>query len=153
MKKNNKGFSLLELIIAIALLSAVSTILLSFMTTGSTMFRRVSTEVSLQMESQVVMTQLREYIIDCNDTLRYEESTHTLTVMNSGPQQHIFTWNPTTGIILYNGDPLAEHVAAFHLAQGEGAVEITLVFERASESYRATQTIALRNDTVTIDFL
>ena len=152
MKKDNKGFSLIELVIAIALLGIVSAMLLNFMTTGSTMFRRVSTDVSLQMESQVAMTQLREYVIDCNDTLTYDQATHTLTVLNSGPQEHVFAWNPSDGIIRYNGDPLTEHVAAFHLVQVEGAVEILLAFSHIDESFQVTQTVALRNDGVSIDF-
>ena len=152
MKKENKGFSLVELVIAITLLVIVSSILLGFMTTGSNMFRRVSTDVSLQMESQVAITQLREYIIDCNDTLSYEHSSHTLTVLNSGSQEHVFVWKPDDAIIFYNGDPLAEHVSAFHFLQIDGAVEIILSFSNLSETYHTTQTVALRNDAVIIDF-
>ena len=152
MKKENKGFSLVELVIAITLLVIVSSILLGFMTTGSNMFRRVSTDVSLQMESQAAITQLREYIIDCNDTLSYEQSSHTLTVLNSGSQEHVFVWEPDDAIIFYNGDPLAEHVSSFHLLQMDGAVEIILSFSNIAETYHTTQTVALRNDAVTIDF-
>jgi len=153
MKHNdNKGFSLIELVISISLLAIISGMLLGFMTTGSNMYRRVSTDVSLQMESQVAMTQLREYVIDCNDTLRYDSAAHTLTVLNSGPQEHRFIWNQIDGIIHYNGDPLAEHVALFELIQVDGAVEITLVFEHLGESYHSTQTVALRNDAVIMDF-
>ena len=151
MKKENKGFSLVELVIAITLLVIVSSILLGFMTTGSNMFRRISTDVSLQMESQVAMAQLREYIIDCNDTLLYDSSTGSLTIRNSGPEEHVFVWNAADGIIRYNGDPLAEHVSDFHLTQIGGAVEIVLVFSRQSEVYHAAQTINLRNDTVQIE--
>ena len=152
MRKDNKGLSLIELVIAISILTIVSAMLVGLMSTGSNMFRQVSTDVSLQMEGQVAMTQLREYVIDCNDTLHYDDATHTLTVTNSPTQKHSFVWNPTDGIIRYNGDPLAEHVAAFRLYQVEGAVEIALAFEHLGESYYATQTVALRNDAVTIDF-
>jgi len=152
MKQDNKGFSLIELVIAISLLAIVSAMLLNFMTTGSTMFRRVSTDVSLQMESQVAMTQLREYVIDCNDTLTYDQAAHTLTVLNSGAEEHVFTWDPSDGIIRYNGDPLTVHVSAFHLTQVDGAVEITLAFSHIDEKCEVTQTVALRNDSVIIDF-
>ena len=151
MKNDNKGFSLIELIVAIALLAAVSAMLLSFMVSGSNMFRRVSTDVSLQMESQVAMVQLREYIIDCNDTLRYNSSTGSLTIRNSGTEEHVFIWNSDDGIIRYDGDPLAEHVSFFNLTQVGNTVEIVLVFSRQNEVYRATQTIDLRNDTVKIE--
>ena len=152
MKNDNKGFSLIELIISILLLAIVSTMLLGFMSTGSTAFRRISTDVSLQMESQVAMTQLREYIIDCNDTLRYNQSTHTLTILNSGPSEHVFTWDQTDGIIRYNGDPLAEHVSDINFVKVDGGVEITLSFNYLNENYHATQTVALRNNAVIMDF-
>ena len=155
-RADNRGLSLLELVIAIALLALVSTMLLGFMTTGSTMFRRISTDISLQMDAQIAMTQLREYVIDCNDTLRYNESARTLTVLNSdasgAAQEHIFVWDEADGTLRYNGDPLAERIAAFHLIQMDGAVEITLVFSHLAETHRSTQTVALRNDAVAIDF-
>ena len=152
MKKDNRGLSLLELVIAISLLAIVSAMLLGFMTTGSSMFRRVSTEVSLQMDSQVAMTQLREFVIDCNDTLHYDMTTHTLTVRNSGPKEHVFVWTPEDGVIRYNGDPLAENVSSFFIVQVDGAVEITLALARDGESSTVTQTVALRNDDVTVEF-
>jgi len=150
MSRNNKGMSLLELVIAIAILGIVSAILVSFMSTGSSMFRQVSTDISLQMDSQVAMAQLREYVIDCNDTLHYDDAMRTLTITNSGPEEHKFVWDPADGIIRYNGDPLTEHVAGFRVFEVDGAVEIMLSYEHLGESYFSTQTVALRNDTVTI---
>jgi hypothetical protein len=63
--------SLLELIVTFALLGIVSLAVVGLLSTGANSFRRVSTEVSLQYEAQLTMSQLQEYLIDCNGGVCY----------------------------------------------------------------------------------
>lgn len=147
MKKNNKGFSLVELIIAFAILGIVSGILVSIMISSSNMYRGVSSELSLQMQSQLVTSQLKEYIIDCNDMLFFYDD--TLTVRNSDAE-HVFEWHADDKTITYNGDLLATNVGAFSVSpvfDGRG-VEILLRLEKNEDTYVAPQTVMLRNESV-----
>lgn len=65
IKVNNKGFSLVELIIAIAILAVVSGIILTFMNTSSNIFRRNSADVDIQTEAQMVANSISDLVIDC----------------------------------------------------------------------------------------
>lgn len=70
---NNKGFSLVELIIAIAILAVVSGIILTFMNTSSNIFRRSSADVDIQTEAQMVANSISDLVIDCERTVREEK--------------------------------------------------------------------------------
>lgn len=63
--KKNGGFSLLEVIIAMGILSIVSLIILRFMSTSSDTYSRSSAEVDIQEEAQLVANSIKELIIDC----------------------------------------------------------------------------------------
>ena len=70
---NNKGFSLVELIIAIAILAVVSAIILTFMNTSSNIFRRTSADVDIQTEAQMVANSISDLVIDCERTVLEEK--------------------------------------------------------------------------------
>jgi len=72
--KDNRGLTLVELIIAVTLLVVVSAILLGFVVTGTNLYKNVSAELDLQFQSQTVSALLREYLIDCNYAVCVEET-------------------------------------------------------------------------------
>ena len=80
LMKNNKGLTLLELIVSFALLGIVSAAVVGLVSTGAGTYRSVNTEVSLQYESQLTMNQLQEYLIDCNGGIFWDSATKTLYV-------------------------------------------------------------------------
>ena len=153
MKKDNAGFSLIELIIAFALLAVVSAILLSFMVSGSNMYRNVSTEFALQMQSQTVMAQIKEYVVDCNGAIYFASDADgaTLTVRNSDID-HDFVMDADNQTITYNDDLLATNVSRFYVHNSSGgAVQIEVTFEKNGKFYETTQVIALRNELVSLN--
>lgn len=78
--KNNKGLTLLELIVSFALLGIVSLAVVGLVSTGANSYRAVNTEVSLQYESQLAMNQFREYLIDCNGGLFWDNDARALYI-------------------------------------------------------------------------
>ena len=62
--KNNKGFTLVELLVATAIIAIVITAITGFMVVGSRTFASTSAEVNLQHESQLAFNQLQDLIID-----------------------------------------------------------------------------------------
>lgn len=62
--KNNKGFSLIELIVSIAIMSIVLVIATTMMTNASRFFERQSAEVELQNEAQIVTNYLSEAFME-----------------------------------------------------------------------------------------
>lgn len=70
MKYNNKGFTLIELIISVAILTIIATACFAFLVTSSRTYASVSAGVNLQTKSQLAMNHIREYIVD-STTLAY----------------------------------------------------------------------------------
>lgn len=169
MKKNNKGLSLVELLIAFAVLAVVSGIMLGFITSGSRMHRSVSAEVGVQLNAQMAVAQVHEYIIDCNRGLCF--SGNTLYVVNAaesgtGYDVHLFRYTAADSTLEYaclkdqTGDAapsldsavyylLADDVSYFNIDLGSGtvvssvAVDIHLTAKGKTSAH--TQTIAPRN--------
>lgn len=75
MKGNHKGFSLVELIVALAILGIVAVSEVMFVTTGSRTYHSVLNDVNLQVDAQTAMNQLEDYIINCSGGLCFQNNT------------------------------------------------------------------------------
>lgn len=74
MKKwlQNKGFSLVELIITIAILSVVGGSVTAFVLVAQRNYERGTTETELQYEAQVVVNHLNDIVMDCGKGITLE---------------------------------------------------------------------------------
>lgn len=64
--KENRGLTLVELLVTIAILSVVLLVATSFMTTGSRSFARGSADTQVQKEAELAVNQMEDMIIDVN---------------------------------------------------------------------------------------
>lgn len=71
MIKEEKGFTLIELIIIIAIIAIFSTTIVSVISTASRMMSTTSNTASVQTSIQHVTEQLKETILDTNGTIYY----------------------------------------------------------------------------------
>lgn len=159
LRKNNRGFTLVELIVSTAILGIIALGASAFMAAGSRTYSSLSGSVRLQYEAQLAMAQLQEYTVDCATGLAWDESASTLYLVN-GSTVHLFVWNEEAGSLSYGSgsaaetlsvtaDALsAEHIAALDVAvqAADKQVAITLAMERDGQGYTASQVIALRNE-------
>lgn len=72
MRKNNKGFSLVELIVVMAILAVIGGAIIGFMTTSLRSYRRVNADSNLANELQLTMNRLENLIMDCGNGISYE---------------------------------------------------------------------------------
>ena len=63
--KNRKGFTLIELIIATAIMSVVTVVVAMLLSTGTGMFVNVYAKSGLMFKSQVACLQIRDLFTDC----------------------------------------------------------------------------------------
>ncbi len=91
-KLNNHGFSLVEFLIAVAILGVVSLTIYSFMNTGARFYQRTSADADIQSEAQLAANTISDLIIDCEVNISYDD---TITNVVSG--------SPGTGTITVNG--------------------------------------------------
>lgn len=71
MKQKNKGFTLIELIVTIAIIAIFSGVVLTVVGTGAHSYRTASSNAKVQMETQDVMDQIQNIIIDVNRSVYY----------------------------------------------------------------------------------
>ena len=69
--KNNRGFTLIEMIVTVAIIAIFSSVVLKFMITGSNIFRGTSNSAEVQMETQNTFDKIEDMIINTNRGFYY----------------------------------------------------------------------------------
>ncbi|MDD3347402.1 type II secretion system protein J [Oscillibacter sp.] len=171
MKRNSKGFTLVELIVSVAIMGLIALIAMGFMTTGARTYTAVGYTLRLQYESQLAMAQLQDAMMDCNTGIVWDGS--TLSILNTDSQNpdndelKLFRYDSAEQCIYYGSnsphaatllaeDLLAEHVSAFSVSFRPGAetnhvklADLELTFQRRSKTHTGSQSVALRNQPLT----
>lgn len=78
MRKNQKGFTLVELIIAVAILSVVTLAICGFIAVSSRSYTSANTDIMLQQEAQLTLNQISDVIIDTTDSINYGNGSETV---------------------------------------------------------------------------
>lgn len=104
--KNNKGLTLLEMIISVAILSIVIVTIMSFMVTGTKMFGASNNEIKLQQEAQMALSNVENRIIDTKRGVRCDDdgTQVILTVFNEktgADAKEYIVWNRNDKKIYY----------------------------------------------------
>lgn len=73
MRKNNKGLTLIELVVTIAIIAIFSGVVVSLIGLGSNTYRATSGNAKIQMETQEAADQIQNLIIDANRSVYYAE--------------------------------------------------------------------------------
>ena len=74
---NNRGLTLVELLISIMILAVVSTTVFAFMTVGVRIFNRSKLEVEMQNEAQILKNYMNDLICDTTRKVEFVTSTDT----------------------------------------------------------------------------
>ncbi|MFI3237953.1 MAG: prepilin-type N-terminal cleavage/methylation domain-containing protein [Lachnospiraceae bacterium] len=80
-KSTNKGFTLIEVMVSVAILSFVMLGIMFFMTTGSKLYAMVSYKQAMLTESQLLMAQINDKLMDCNEGIAWDDSADTLYIV------------------------------------------------------------------------
>jgi len=148
MKKDNRGFTLIELVICMVIFSIVVASVFGFMLAGARSYSTITNRLNLELDSQLAMNQLENYIMDCNTNLYYSAnpttSTNTLFVINKGSTDtkydvHIFQF--TGGRINYG---FGEDAAT--LSSGNYTYSTTAVTDQLADSVTAFSVRYFRAD-------
>ena len=71
MKRDNSGFSLVEIIAALAVLAVASVAILQFLNTSTIHYQKENSEVEVQYEAQVATNQITDLLIDAKKGVKY----------------------------------------------------------------------------------
>lgn len=163
MKLNNRGMTLVEMIVAFAILGLVSASIFSMMLTGTKTYTKLTNTVKLQYDAQLATANIEKRILNCDEGFEWDGS--SLILVEDGTA-HVLNWNASTGEFKYGTGPmssdeaslnmylLAEHVTAFRVdVQTTTEESVTVVqrveyevkLERNGQSYTRGKAVALRN--------
>lgn len=99
MKANEKGFSLVELIVSMAILMIAGVAMLGFFSYCVNQYTRSSQETALQIETQTTQNQIRELILQTNVGIALNPVKNADGNDRSGRQLLLYSWDN-------NGDPV-----------------------------------------------
>ena len=167
MKKNNSGFSLVELIVSVAILGIIVAAVGAFAVSGSRAYASVYSGVSLQVESQMALNQVREYAVDCGAGVYAGGSRLCLLDKETAAQpggtetvsytEHIFelsdgkliytrkTYSAAGQLTGSETGTVSEYVTEFAPVSAADSVTVGMSLERRGKNYTASETMAFRN--------
>lgn len=172
MKTDNRGFTLIEMLVCLVIFGIVVAAAYGLMLTGSLSFNTVNNDTNLQTNADITLNQLGEHIMSCSAGIAFKDS--TLYVINRDESGSTYTadifqykndnciYFSTSKAVLESdgsfscsigsGDLLAKNVQSFFVTivsnqTGTNAVstELNLFFSLGSSSLSRDRTVALRN--------
>lgn len=102
VRKNNRGFTLVELLVSTAILGIIAVAASAFMVTGTRLYSSLNYAVRLEYEAQLAMAQLQEYTIDCNQGIAWDAAAKTLYIANGDGD--VRTVDEVVHVFVYNND-------------------------------------------------
>lgn len=148
--QNQKGFSLVELLCAVAILSIVVVSVGTSMVVSARSYQRSNTELDLQQKSQITANLLTNLIIDA-DTITSPPadgtSSNELKIVKDGVEYQIsLSGNSLIYTTSTDSGTLAEDIKEFSIRRVKGNnVDFTLEVERGDRSFKSDYHVTPRN--------
>lgn len=164
---DNKGVSLIELILAIAISFIVIAAIISFMSVGTKSYNYAEDEINIQTEGQILMNQISDMIITSNN-VKVTGNTVNIYYIDSSyskKRKEIIYDNATMKIYLRiintlseettaTGELLANHVKSFAItdtgADINKLIKIQLTLENNKKNYTLSSQSNIRNKLVEV---
>lgn len=143
MGRNQKGFSLVELIIAIAIMSIIAAAVCGFIVVGSKSYASANNDINAQQEAQLALNQISDVMIDTTRSINYvcyKEGSGEAVVKDAE-----LTFEPDTKVLtMYNGEIYQETDAVTGTEQelirsGNGNKDYRFVWDKESEKLYYTE--------------
>jgi len=163
LRKNDKGMTLIELIISMAISAIILSLIIIIISSASRIFRRTNDEVNLQLEAQTTINQLsnlsmeaskivhidpppssfeEKYIITCvgkSYAVLFSKTEKKLYLMKGINDSDVITKTYTDA-----GNLMAEYVDIFTIT-GVKKVTINITFVLGDDTYSVSKKVNLRN--------
>lgn len=170
--KDNRGFTLIEMIVTVAITAIFSAVVLTAVTAGSRLYRSVSGTARVQMDTQQLSDALETWIVNANRSIYYESGEKTLLLCSQQKNADgtscrvvdILKWDQKEEVLYYsqkqletdNGETTltepsiyAEGIKEFRVDVSEAVsgriVRFYLTTEEQGKEIRTQHTVNLRN--------
>lgn len=175
MHIGKKGFTLVEIIVSLAIMTIVAGAVGAFMVAGNNSYMRGNKELTLQEEAQLTANQIIDMIIDVEKSINFTKSDDGTTselFLENEKNSYLLQWRQGSGaadpgkVYFYESDNtqdadgnlawsseslLAEYVTKFDVdltgvKNGDNTVILRMDFAYQDKNYSINETIRLRND-------
>lgn len=104
MKKDQKGFTIVELLIAVAILSIVIVTVCGFIVIGSRSYAAGNSDINVQQEAQLALNQMSDLLIDTTRSVTYTGFDAGGTTSGTALKDGDFTFTPEDkSLVMLNG--------------------------------------------------
>jgi prepilin-type N-terminal cleavage/methylation domain-containing protein len=132
MRKDQKGFTLVELLIAVAILSVVTATVAGFIVVGSKTYASANNDITIQQEAQLALNQMSDVMIDTTRSINYAGHRTGSAESQQVLKDSEFTFEPDAkSLTMYNGEAVA--VAS---AGGSGSTDTEIQEGNGNQNYQ-----------------
>ena len=172
MHIGKKGFTLVEIIVSLAIMTIVAGAVGAFMVAGNNSYMRGNKELTLQEEAQLTANQIIDMIIDVEKDIQFTDNGTTSELfLENEKNSYLLQWRKGSGasdpgrVYFHESDNtldvdgnlvwsteslLAEYVTKFDVdlsgVRSDRTVILRMDFSYQDKSYSINETIRLRND-------
>lgn len=172
MHIGKKGFTLVEIIVSLAIMTIVAGAVGAFMVAGNNSYMRGNKELTLQEEAQLTANQIIDMIIDVEKDIQFTDNGTTSELfLENEKNSYLLQWREGSGaadpgkVYFYESDNtldadgnlvwsseslLAEYVTKFDVdlsgVRKDRTVVLRMDFAYQDKNYSINETIRLRND-------
>lgn len=116
--KNNKGFTISELLVSVTIFGIVLAAIFGFMLASAKSYNKVNDRAEIQERSRTALNLLEEYVIDCNGGIAIENTSYEKDGESYACDTLYIFGTPTTA-----GDVTSSKVDIFRLDDAESVLE------------------------------
>jgi prepilin-type N-terminal cleavage/methylation domain-containing protein len=134
MKKDQGGFTLVELLIAVAIMSIVLAVVCGFIVVGSKTYASANNDITVQQEAQLALNQMSDVLIDTTRSINYVGYDAGGTP-SSALKDAEFTFEPEgKSLIMYNGEATVKADGTEEIEEGNGNRNYQFYWDKEDET-------------------
>ena len=142
-RKDENGFTLVELVISMGMFSIVMLAIMFFLTAGTKSYGHSKSELNLQMESQMLLNQIRDITYSSNYA-KYD-STHKALILYDVDKVPA----PTPTWVAMDEFLFSRYMQDFKATIKKNAVQLTIKMKNGKSKYELNEGITIRNGWIT----
>ena len=174
LRGNKQGFSLVELLVCVAILGVIAICVSVMMSAGTNTFTKINKRVNVSYRTQLALTQMKEFFIDCDAICKDENGDIYIQNTDKAGNKivYLFTFDSgenkvfleTFGVIdeqlVSNGDrqQFANHISDFEINLNEAretgyikTASVSITSKLDNQSNTRKQIFSLKNKPIFVD--